>query len=172
MKSIVLAYALALVGSPLTIYAASSGGSPDASFYKEAAQGGLAEVAQGELAQQKGQSTDVKGFGQKMVQDHSAANDQLGALARTKGIDLPTSPSVGQKAMLEKLKLLSGDRFDESYIEAMVQDHKDDIAAFAKEAQNGQDPEARQFAQSTLPTLKMHLSMIQSIAAKAHLPTG
>lgn len=159
----------ALACSPML--AAAATGSPDEAFYKSAAEGGLAEVEQGKLAQQKGQSPEVKAFGAKMVQDHSAANEKLGAVARSKGINLPASPSIGQMATLEKLKLLSGDSFDKSYIKGMVQDHKQDITDFEKEAQNGKDADARAFAQATLPTLKKHLSMIQSLAASAHVET-
>src|SRR5690242_14937091 len=43
----------------------------DAKFVEKAAQGGLAEVQLGQLAQQKGQSDDVKNFGKRMVDDHS-----------------------------------------------------------------------------------------------------
>jgi putative membrane protein len=149
----------------LPVMALAAGKSPDESFYKEAAQGGLAEVDQGNLAQEKGRSQDVKDFGERMVHDHSAANDKLKAIASGKGIDLPNSPSVSQMAIIGKLKVLSGDTFDKSYIKGMIKDHQEDIAAFEKEARNGKDLDARQFAVSTLPTLKMHLSKIQSIAA-------
>jgi putative membrane protein len=153
----------------LPVMALAAPKSPDESFYKEAAEGGLAEVDQGNLAQEKGQGQDVKAFGAMMVHDHSAANDKLKALASSKGIDLPNSPSVGQMATIGKLKVLSGDTFDKSYIKGMVKDHQDDIAAFEKEAKNGKDPEARHFAAATLPTLKMHLSKIQSVAASNHV---
>jgi putative membrane protein len=155
----------------LPVMASAAGKSPDESFYKEAAEGGLAEVDQGNLAQDKGQSQDVKDFGEMMVHDHSAANDKLKTIASSKGIDLPNSPSVGQMATIGKLKVLSGDTFDRSYIKGMVKDHQEDIAAFEKEATNGKDPDARQFAASTLPTLKKHLSKIQSIAAANHVST-
>jgi putative membrane protein len=154
---------VALVALPIVGYAADK--SPDASFYKNAAEGGMSEVELGNLAQEKGQSQAVKDFGQMMVHDHSAANDKLKGIASSKGIDLPTSSSVGQMATMGKLKVLSGNSFDKSYVKGMVQDHQEDIKEFEMEAQNGKDPEARQFAQSTLPTLKAHLSKIQAIAA-------
>src|SRR4051794_35823757 len=56
----------------------SSGmGSTDKTFVKKAAQGGLAEVELGRLATERAASPDVKKFGQRMVDDHSKANDQL-----------------------------------------------------------------------------------------------
>ncbi|HEY6458119.1 MAG TPA: DUF4142 domain-containing protein [Steroidobacteraceae bacterium] len=160
---------VALLGLPMVAHSADN--SPDQSFYKAAAQGGLAEVEQGNLAQEKAQSPAVKDFGRMMVHDHSAANDKLKGIASSKGIDLPTSPSTSQKATMGKLKVLSGDTFDKSYVKGMVKDHKEDIKEFEKEAKIGKDPDAREFAQSTLPTLRAHLSKIESIAAAAHIST-
>ncbi len=139
--------------------------SPDSGFMKSAAEGGISEVELGQLAQEKAASPAVHKFGARMVKDHSAANDKLKALAGTKDVKLPESSSVMQQASKAKLNLLSGDSFDKSYIKGMVDDHKDDIKEFQKESSSGKDPEVKAFAEATLPTLREHLKMIQSIAA-------
>jgi putative membrane protein len=162
MRYVVLGMALIwpVIGS-------SAGSNPDSSFYKHAAEGGMAEVELGQLAQDKASNASVKDFGAMMVKDHSAANEKLKAIAASKNINLPKSPSVGQMATKTKLEVLSGDTFDKSYIKGMIKDHKEDIAEFKKEAAEGQDPDAKAFAAATLPTLRAHLSSIQSIAGKA-----
>ncbi|MEP7314883.1 MAG: DUF4142 domain-containing protein [Pseudomonadota bacterium] len=141
--------------------------SPDESFYEKAAQGSIAEVEQGKLAQEKGKSEAVKHFGMMMVKDHSAAGDRLKMIATKKGIELPTRSSVGQMATKTKLEVLSGETFDKSYVKGMVKDHKEDIEHFEQEANSGKDPEAKAFAAKTLPTLREHLKMIEKIAATA-----
>jgi putative membrane protein len=146
-------------------FAAFSAEIPDSKFYRDAAEGGLAEVAMGNLAQQKAQSPSVKEFGAQMVKDHTAANEKLKALAQSKNITLPANPSVAEIEAKSKLQVLSGQSFDKSYIKGMIKDHEEDIAEFKKEAASGQDPEARAFAGATLPTLEAHLKMIQAIAA-------
>jgi putative membrane protein len=133
------------------------------SFYKKAAEGGISEVELGQLVQ--GEQSGGEGLRCHMVKDHSAANEKLKAVASKKGIDLPTSSSVGQMATKEKLHVLSGDTFDKSYIKGMVSDHEEDIKEFEMEAKNGQDPDAKAFAAKTLPTLKLHLKKIQAIAS-------
>jgi putative membrane protein len=138
---------------------------PDADFYKKAAEGGIAEVQLGQLAQDKASAASVKEFGGMMITDHSAANEKLKAIAVKKGIQLPTSPSMGQMADKTKLEVLSGNTFDKSYIKGMVEDHEDDIKEFQTEAASGQDPDAKAFAAATLPTLKKHLKKIRAIAA-------
>jgi putative membrane protein len=163
MKSVIAVSALLL--APLLAWSADK--SPDESFYKKAAEGGISEVEQGQLAQEKGHSQAVKDFGAMMTKDHSAANEKLKAIATSKGIDLPTSSSAMQMATKGKLEVLSGDSFDKSYIKGMVKDHQEDIKEFEKEAQQGQDPQAKAFAQKTLPTLREHLSKIETIASNS-----
>jgi putative membrane protein len=142
-------------------------GSPDSSFFKNAAEGGMSEVELGQLAQQKAANPAVKDFGAMMIKDHSAANEKLKALAASKQVSLPDSPSMMQKASKTKLNMLSGDSFDKSYVKGMIDDHKEDIKEFQKEASEGQDPQAKAFASATLPTLQMHLDKIQAIATSA-----
>ncbi|HEY2780635.1 MAG TPA: DUF4142 domain-containing protein [Steroidobacteraceae bacterium] len=148
-------------------FAAFAADIPDLSFYRAAAEGGLAEVEMGNMAQQQARSESVKEFGALMVKDHSAANEKLKQIAESKNITLPANTSVEEMATKAKLKVLSGSSFDKSYIKGMIKDHQEDIAEFKKEATTGRDPDARAFASATLPTLEAHLKKIQSIAAEA-----
>jgi putative membrane protein len=159
-----LALILAL---PMAAFAAD----PDAPFYKHAAEGGLAEVQAGQLAQNKGNSQQVKDFGAMMVKDHTAANDKLQQLASSKNITLPTTASVGQMAEKAKLDVLSGETFDKSYVKGQVKAHRDTIALFRKEISSGQDPDAKAFASATLPTVKSHLKAITVIASDMGIQT-
>jgi putative membrane protein len=142
---------------------------PDLAFYRNAAEGGIAEVEMGNMAQQQARSPSVRDFGALMVKDHSAVNEKLKAIAESKNITLPANSSVDEMTTKAKLKALSGASFDKSYIKGMIKDHQEDIAEFKKEATSGRDPEARAFASATLPTLEGHLKKLQSIAAEAGL---
>jgi putative membrane protein len=101
----------------------------DTRFMKAAAEGGLAEVALGQLAVEKASSSDVKKFGQRMVDDHSKANDQLKQLASQKKVDLPQGLSAKDKATKASLEKLSGEQFDQAYMKGMVKDHKKKTSA-------------------------------------------
>lgn len=133
----------------------------DSAFAKKAAAGGMAEVELGKLATQKASNADVKAFGQRMVDDHSKANDQLKGIASQQNITLPTDLSAKDKAEQERLSKLSGDAFDRAYINHMVMDHKKDVAEFQKEANSGKDEAIKNFASQTLPTLQDHLKQAQ-----------
>lgn len=52
--------------------------SADREFVQKAALGGMAEVELGKLAQHQASSEQVKGFGERMVQDYSYANSAKG----------------------------------------------------------------------------------------------
>jgi len=138
----------------------------DQHFIEEAADGGMAEVELGQLAAEKATSPDVKQFAERMVKDHSQANDQLKQIAMEKGVTLPSSPSKKTEATKDKLSKLNGAAFDRAYMAGMVKDHRTDIAQFKKESTAGQDPDVKQFASQTLPTLQDHLKQAQSINPK------
>lgn len=136
----------------------------DRKFMTNAAQGGMAEVELGQLAQEKGQSQEVKDFGKKMVDDHSKANDQLKQLASQKGVTLPTDMDAKDQATKAKLEKLSGTQFDQAYMKDMLMDHKKDVAEFQKESTSAHDPDLKNWAGETLPTLQGHLKMAQEYA--------
>jgi putative membrane protein len=137
----------------------------DASFMKKAADGGMAEVELGKLAAEKGSSQEVKDFGQRMVDDHGKANEQLKQLASQKHVDLPQQPSSKHAATKAKLEKLSGQDFDKVYVAEMVKDHKQDVAEFQRESKSAHDDDLKSFASQTLPTLQDHLKQIQNLAS-------
>src|SRR3954447_112815 len=139
---------------------------PDQHFMQEAAQGGQAEVALGQMAAKQAANEDVKKFGQRMVDDHSKANEELKSLAASEGVTLPTDMDEKAKAMQQRLAKLSGAEFDRAYMEEMVKDHKKDVAEFEHEATQGNDPEVKNWAAKTVPTLKDHLDVAQNTAEK------
>jgi putative membrane protein len=135
------------------------GSSPDQNFVSKAALGGMAEVALGKLAVDKASSDEVKKFGQRMVDDHGKAGDELKTLAQNKHITLPTDPDPHAKALQDKLAKLSGAEFDRAYMQAMVVDHKKDVNEFRLEAHSGKDADVKGWAAKTLPTIEEHLGL-------------
>jgi putative membrane protein len=99
-----------------------------------------------------------------MIDDHSKANDQLKQVAAAKHVTLPQSISAKDKAMKAQLEALSGDEFDRAYMEDMVKDHKQDVAEFQRASKSALDPQIKDWASQTLPTLQDHLKQAQTIA--------
>jgi len=134
----------------------------DRKFIEEAAKGGMAEVQLGKLAAEKAQNPQVKQFGQRMVDDHTKANSQLQQIASTKNVSLPQDVDRSHRREYERLQKLSGADFDREYMKHMVSDHKKDVKEFQKTAKSAKDPDLKNFAQTTLPTLEEHLRQAQT----------
>jgi len=126
----------------------------DKAFMKEAAKGGMMEVEWGKLASQSAQNADVKKFGNRMMTDHSKANNELMALAKEEGVALPATKSTGKW------------KSDKDYMDMMVKDHHADLAEFQKEAQSGTDPDVKAFAAKGAKMVSAHLKLAQETQSK------
>jgi putative membrane protein len=126
----------------------------DKSFMMKAAKGGMMEVEWGKLAAQNAQSADVKKFGNRMVADHSKANEELMALAQEEGVKLPSEKAGGKW------------KSDKDYMDMMVKDHEKDLAEFESEAKDGSDADLKKFADKTSKVVKKHLDMAKEIQGK------
>lgn len=147
----------------------------DSDFAKAAAEGGLAEVKFGELAQDKASNKAVKDLGQRMVDDHTKADDDLKTAASKDNMYIPAQMNAKDQAAYARLSQLSGATFDRAYTRDMVRDHEVDIAAFRREANDGKDTTIKSFAAKTLPTLEDHLKLarqtLQSVSPKTSTQT-
>ena len=139
---------------------------PDRLFVREAAIGGMAEVAAGKLASQKCGAPAVREFGQRMVADHSKANDQLANLAKAANIPLPDMLDPEHQSISERLEKLRGAEFDAAYIAAQIQDHQRTIQLLEYEIGSGQEPDLKAFASQVLPIVIQHLQIAQAVQAQ------
>jgi putative membrane protein len=124
----------------------------------------MGEVELGKLAQDKASDPAIKSFAAMMVKDHSQANEELKALAASKGVSLPAGAGAGSAAKKTELKVLSGNAFDKSYVTNQVKAHQETVALLQKEIASGRDADAKMFAQKVLPTVEKHLNAIEKIA--------
>jgi putative membrane protein len=136
----------------------------DKEFLSEAGMGGLYEVQAGALAARKTSNDAVRAFAQRMIADHTRANDELSQLATTKGIALPTELDAEHKGAIDHLESLSGAEFDKAYMEHMVDDHQKTVADFEKASTSANDGDVRAWAVRTLPVLREHSQLTTGLA--------
>jgi len=146
--------------APATHEAAESA-SGDRAFVMNMANAGMGEVELGKLAVKNGASQDVKSFGQRMIDDHTKAGDELKAIADRKNIQWPTMLDAKHKALHDKLAAQTGQAFDRAYIDAMISGHKKVASELRTESKSGKDPDVKQWAEKTLPTVEEHLKLAQ-----------
>lgn len=111
------------------------------------AQANINEVAAAVLALDKAQTSEVKTFAQKMVDDHGAALTKVKTVAQKKGVELPTEPDAAHKALNSRLENQRGDAFDKMYMEyAGVKDHEKVLSKLKSDASKIDDPDVKALA--------------------------
>jgi putative membrane protein len=135
----------------------------DRKFIEDAAEGGMMEVQAGQLAASKATDPNVKNFADKLVKDHTNANNELVQLANSKHVELPAGPSRSQRKDIEKMGKFSGKDFDKHFVAMGVKDHEKDIKKFEKASAKAKDPQLKAWIDKTLPTLREHLAMAQKL---------
>jgi putative membrane protein len=122
---------------------------------------GLMEVKQSELAQTKAVTPSVKTVAAQMVESHNKANNELKNLAAKKNISVPSSLTEKQQKKLDKLSKCDGKKFDKKYTKCMKKMHKKSKCKLKKEAKHGKDPELTAWANSQVPIIENHLTMLK-----------
>lgn len=137
--------------------------SVDAEFVQEQMTMGQAEIEMGRLAQQKASHADVKEFGSMMVRDHQTSGDELKQVASQTPVQNASPDHEEHQEFLEELRGLSGREFDRKYMERMVEDHEKGIRQLEQKAEGDANPQVKQWATKTLPTMRQHLERAKSI---------
>jgi len=135
----------------------------DQTFVIKAASAGMHEVQVNTAAKDKAKDGEVKHFAEKMVTDHTKANNELMATAKAAGVGVPTAMLDEHRKDVEKWRNYSGADFDKAFMHHMVMDHEKAVALFEKASKECQNPQLKAFAEKTLPTIKEHLSMARKV---------
>jgi putative membrane protein len=136
----------------------------DRKFIQEAAESGMYEVQVAQLASSKATDPNVKSYASKLVNEHSAANNELVQLANSKKVELPAAPTRDKRRQVEKLGKQTGAEFDRSFIrEVGIKDHEKDIKRFEKASETVKDPQLKAWVDKHLPHLREHLAMAQKM---------
>lgn len=137
-----------------------------------ASEGNLAEINLGRMAEKQATNEGIKDFGQRLVKDHTKANEELNKLANRKNFKVAQKMNAKHEKLANQFSKLNGANFDRSFLKDMVKDHEKDISLFEAQAKNGTDPDVKAFAAKTLPTLKEHLKIARNLDKKIGGGTG
>jgi putative membrane protein len=126
-------------------------------FLEKAASAGKLEIESGRLAGRSATNPKLREFGNLMMSDHSMLDQQIKALAATKGVTLPAAMADDhQKALDELREAKRGRAFDDEFRNLMVQSHEEAVSLFDRTARDAKDPEVKAFAAKILPKLQEH----------------
>jgi putative membrane protein len=136
----------------------------DRKFIEEAANSGMFEVQVSQLAASKATDANVKSFASMLVDQHTAANNELVKIANARGVELPAAPKRALRRDTEKLGKKSGAEFDRDFVrEVGIKAHEKDIKLFEKASKDVKDAELKGFVDKTLPVLREHLAAAEKL---------
>jgi putative membrane protein len=138
----------------------------DRRYFRALAQGNMAEVEAGEIAQKNASSEEVKKFARQMVEDHGKMLEEQQGLAKKKGVAMPKDAGKEHRTQLRKLAKLSGEQFDRAYMDDMVKDHEKDLKLVQEAQKNAKDPELKAAVEKAAPVIQKHLEMAKQISSR------
>ena len=147
--------------------AASKVASGDQKMMRDIAYSNISEIAAGKLALEKSQSDDVKSYAQKMIDDHTKAQQELQTLADSKGVKLPTEPDAKHKALSKVMAGMKGDAFDKRYLkQGGLNDHENTHKLLTRVQGKAKDADLKAYGAKTIAVVDQHLTLAQETAGK------
>jgi putative membrane protein len=176
-KVLVLSFAVQGAGVPTTVKTAVTPAPTQISEVERGllwklSEANLAERQLANIATQRAANQNVRAFARRMVDDHSAANDELTKLEAQKGVALPTALDPGHQELRQRLVKLSGSAFDRTFMDAMVTDHNDTVGTLDRLVRTAQDAAVRSYAEKTLETIRQHQAQAKDIRARLSIGVG
>ena len=135
-----------------------------ADFVKEVAISDMLEIDSSKRAQDKGNAPE-KTFASHMVTDHAKTSTELETLVSSGKVkaELPTALDSSHQSKLDKLKSESGKNFSSDFDSMQVSANKDAVSLFERYAKGGDNSDLKDWADKTLPALKHHPEMAESL---------
>lgn len=154
------------------VSASTMGANTTEGFVSNAAMSDMYEIQAGQMAQQKGQSADVKAFGKMMVADHTAMSNEMKPLAQAAGQAVPATLDERRKGMLDNLTAASGADFDRVYLSQQEAAHEEALTLMRGYAENGDNAGLKALAQKATPKIQAHLDRVKQIQAGGAAPAA
>ena len=141
----------------------------DKRLLENTAQSGYSEIEGSKLALDKTKSPKIRAYAQRMIKDHGTMQKDLEALAKRKGFELPTEPSLAQRAQLKALGALNGTEFEKMYSSHIaIAGHDNTVLAFQNATTQTEDPDVQAFAKKHIGMLRDHLDGARQIGPTDH----
>jgi putative membrane protein len=136
----------------------------DKSLVKISGHAHLLATQYGQLAQRKGDSMEVRQFGQKMISDHREAHQQIRPLAQELEVTLPVSVKDKYQERLQELEALSGQEFDREFAKDMIKGHRMHITLYERAQEKVENEQLKTYVEESLPKLNAHLQAAENMA--------
>lgn len=113
-----------------------------------------AQIAFGQLALDKGQDDSVLEYAGMIVEENTDIKSELTGILDSKEVEMSADISAEMQAKYDELELLTGQAFDEAFIDYQISDLENSISMFENQIDNGQNFTIKGFAEKTLEAIK------------------
>ncbi|MDY0884637.1 DUF4142 domain-containing protein [Dongia soli] len=139
-------------------------------YVQKAAMTDLFEITSSKLALKQSKNAEIKKFAQQMVTDHGKSTAKLKSLIRQDKLNLKAPMKLDQEheKLLKQLEAAKGDDFDKLYAKIQTEGHEDALKLHQTYAENGDQPDLKNFASEVSKVVEMHLSHITDINKSLH----
>lgn len=140
-----------------------------ADYVSRAAISDMYEIEAGKLAVQKGETEQIRKFGQMMVDDHTKSSQEMKSLMAkmTPAATAPSRLDAEHQGMIDRLKSASGAAFDREYQNQQMMAHRKALALHEGFGSNGDNADLKAFAQKVTPVVRKHHDQIGAMAGTA-----
>ena len=137
----------------------------DEQFVENASMSNMAEIELSEIAVTKATDTLVKAFAQKMIDEHTQAQNELEDIADDfRGVEWPNDLNERYEGIRDQLDSVSaGYSFDTLFLGTQYRIHTEAQTTFQTATTNTTEARVRSYATKYLPTIEMHLEEVDSI---------
>jgi len=139
-------------------------------FIDEALAKGFSEIQSARLALEKSNSTNVKIFAQRTMDDYNTFNQRLIEIAQKKALPVRVTEDYQRAAEPYVIRTNRKESFDERYVNHRLNSHKEMLKLFRLTGRSS-DPLLREFLSNTLDQLDQHLRLAQELAETLHSNT-
>lgn len=145
----------------------------DRKMMQDLAHANASEIAAGKLALEKSQNDQVKQYAQKLIDDHTQAQQELQKIADAKDVKLENEPDAKHKSMVKTMSALEGEKFDKMYLsQGGARDHKNTYQLLQKMQKQSKDKDLQVLAQKIEPAVQQHLTMAQDLQSGKSSASG
>jgi putative membrane protein len=156
---------------PTVLDTGTSSSVADTFYIRQVIRSNFTEVGAGRLAESRAEDSEVKNFGERMVSEHNAMNEEWARLARDNDMRIDVDFGAAGKQTIDQLDNLEGIQFDQAYMNAMIRQHENDLATFQRMSSSAQSSDVRQLANNGLSTIQQHLMLARQVGSRVGVST-
>lgn len=136
----------------------------DRSFVENAAKANMYEIELGEVAVAQGRDSLVRAYAQMMIDEHTAAQDELKEIAdKESSVNWPTELADVDKASRDSIVMLQGFSFDSLYMAGQVNIHDRTTTMYDNISRTSRHAETKAYAGKYLDAIQHHREVADSI---------